>query len=54
MAGKLRALLPARGGTRAGAAMAPGFGIAFLGVALGPLGSVQEKLHHVIVSKNSY
>lgn len=54
MAGKLRALLPAQGGTCAVAAMAPGFVIAFLGVALGPLGSVQEKLHNVIVSKSSY
>lgn len=53
-AGKLRALLTAQGGTCAVAAMAPGFVIAFLGVALGPLGSVQEKLHNVIVSRNSY
>lgn len=48
-AARLRALLPAPRGTRAGAAMAPGFGIAFLGDALGPLGSAQEKLHHVIM-----
>lgn len=37
-AARLWALLPAPRGTRAGAAMAPGFGIAFLGDALGPLG----------------
>lgn len=37
MAGKWRALLTAQGGTCAVAAMAPGFVIAFLGVALGPL-----------------
>lgn len=53
-AARLRASLPAPRGTRAGAAMAPGFGIAFLGVALGPLGSVQEKLHNVIVAKRPY
>lgn len=53
-AARLRALLPAPRGTRAGAAMAPGFGIAFLGVALGPLGSAQEKLHNVIVAKRPY
>lgn len=29
--------------------MAPGFVIAFLGVALGPLGSAQEKLHNASV-----
>lgn len=54
MAGKWRALLTAQGGTCAVAAMAPGLVIAFLGVALGPLGSAQEKLHNVIVSKSSY
>lgn len=54
VAGKWRALLTAQGGTCAVAAMAPGFVIAFLGVALGPLGSAQEKLHNVIVSKSSY
>lgn len=44
-----RALLTAPGETRAVVAMAPGFVIAFLGVALGPLGSVQEKLHNISV-----
>lgn len=53
-AARLRASLPAPRGTRAGAATPPGFGIAFLGVALGPLGSVQEKLHNVIVAKRPY
>lgn len=45
-AGNSRALLTAPEGTRAAV---PGFVIAFLGVALGPLGSVQEKLHNVSV-----
>lgn len=54
MAGKLRALLTAPWGTCAVVAMAPGFVIAFLGVVLGPLSSVQEKLHNVTVSKDVY
>lgn len=48
-AGNSRALLTAPEGTHAVVAMAPGFVIAFLGVALGPLGSVQEKLHNASV-----
>lgn len=48
-AGNLRALLTAPEGTCALAAMAPGFVTAFLGDALRPLGSVQEKLHNVSV-----
>lgn len=46
VAGNLRALMTAPEGT---CAVVPGFVIAFLGVALGPLGSVQEKLHNVSV-----
>ena len=30
---------------------APWLGVAFLGVAQGPLGSVQEKLHNLTISK---
>lgn len=35
----------------AGVEAAPCLGVAFLGVAQGPLGSVQEKLHNLAVSK---
>lgn len=48
-AGNLRALRTAPEGTCALVAMAPGFVTAFLGDALRPLGSVQEKLHNVSV-----
>lgn len=41
-----RAFLNAPEGTLG---VAPGFVIAFLGVALGPLGSAQEKLHNASV-----
>lgn len=35
----------------AGVEAAPCLGVAFLGVAQGPLGSVQEKLHNLTISK---
>ena len=42
------ALMVPRG---AGVEAAPCLGVAFLGVAQGPLGSVQEKLHNLTISK---
>ena len=38
----------------AGVEAAPCLGAAFLGVAQGPLGSVQEKLHNLTISKGSF